>query len=250
MIRNLMFGAISIAAFAADAPAMAQSLFDGPYVGANIGGSWGDTSARTNITAGSGAVRIPPQDIAAINAAVVSDDESDGEFTGGVQGGYNWTSGNLMFGVETDVSFLDLGVTDQKTVRSPLAPVDYSLTQDIETDWLWTVRPRIGYVSDQWMVFASAGFAMSEVDYKVNFTDTRSPPNAAQGSFSDTRTGWAGSIGAAYAVNEQWSFTGEWLYIDLGEIDGTIATQNGFVSLESDGDIQASLLRFGANFRF
>ncbi len=83
--------AVFVTAFAMALPANAQSPFDGFYVGGNLGMSWGDTSARTNITGGSGPVVIPPQDIAAITGATRTGEDGDGGFTGGVQAGYNWT---------------------------------------------------------------------------------------------------------------------------------------------------------------
>jgi outer membrane immunogenic protein len=148
---------------------------------------------------------------------------------------------------------MNIDETGSVTVRSPLLinpPIDYTLTQDITTDWVWTLRPRVGLVAGNWMFFGSLGLAVSEINYDVDLRDTRSPPNVATGSFSDTKTGWAGGLGAAWAVNEQLSFTGEWLYLDLGEIEGNVTTPNGFLALESDGDIQANLLRVGMNWRF
>lgn len=235
------------------ATASAQSPFDGAYFGANLGMSWGDTSARTDIVGGSGPVVIPPADIAAITSATRTGEDGDGGFTGGMQLGYNWISGALMLGIESDLGFMDINESSSATARSPLLinpPINYQLDQTIETSWLWTVRPRIGYVADTWMAFASVGFAMTDVEYKVHLNDTRVPPNVADGSFDDTKTGWAGSLGGAYAINESWSITGEWLYADFGEAGGDISTPNGFVALDSDSDIQASLLRIGANYRF
>lgn len=234
-------------------PASAQSAFDGFYVGGNIGMSWGDTSARTNVTGGSAPIVIPPQDIAAITNATRTNEDGDGGFTGGVQAGYNWVSGNLMLGIESDLGFMDINESSTATARSPLLinpPIDYTLNQSVDTSWIWTVRPRIGYVGGAWMAFASVGLAMTNVEYDVELTSNRPAANNASGSFDDTRTGWAGSLGGAYAINSRWSITGEWLYADFGQIDGSVSSANRFVSLESDADIQASLLRIGANFRF
>lgn len=242
-----------IAACTFAAPASAQTAFDGFYVGGNIGMSWGDTSARTNVTGGSAPIVIPPQDIAAITGAARTGEDGDGGFTGGVQAGYNWVSGALMFGIESDFGFMDISESSTATARSPLLiapPIDYRLNQSVETSWLWTLRPRIGYAADRWMVFASLGLGVTDVQYDVSLSDTRTPANVATGSFDETKTGWAGSLGGAYAINEKWSVTGEWLYADFGQIDGNVSTPNGFVALESDSDIQASLLRIGANYRF
>lgn len=243
-----------IIALATAAPAMAQeSLFDGFYLGVNAGISWADTSARTNVTSGSGIVVIPPQDVAAIRAAAIEGDDSDSGFAGGAQAGYNWTSGGLMLGLEADINFMNIGQSNTATIRSPLLinpPVDYTLTQDVETDWMWSIRPRIGYVSGPWMFYATAGLAMSEIKYEVDFRDNRIPANVASEHFSDTKTGWIAGLGLSLAMNERWSVSGEWLYANFGEIDGTVTTPNGFVNLESGAEIDANMARLALNFRF
>lgn len=236
-------------------PANAQdaSALAGFYGGANIGISWGDASARTDVTSGSGPIVIPPQDIAAITAATHVGENDDNGFTGGVQSGYNWISGAMMLGVETDFAFMHVNESSTATAPSPSSvnpAIDYRLNQSVETSWIWTVRPRIGLVAESLMLFASAGFAVTDVKYDVELVDTRTPANAARGSFDEIKAGWTGSLGATYVITKEWSVTGEWLYADFGAIDGTASAGSGFVALKAKSDVRASLLRLGVNTRF
>jgi outer membrane immunogenic protein len=59
-------------------PQTGQTLWQGPYVGANLGYQW--SSITGNPTRPNG-------------------------FTGGVQAGYNWQSNQFVFGAETDIQF-------------------------------------------------------------------------------------------------------------------------------------------------
>lgn len=77
--------------------------------------------------------------------------DGDDDFTGGLQGGYNWQSGNLVFGPEGDISFAD--------------------------DTFGTVRGRLGVAHRNWLFYGTGGLAIDDsdtgyvvgggIDYKV-----------------------------------------------------------------------------------
>jgi len=67
------------------------------------------------------------------------------EFTGGVEAGYNWQSGMVVYGLETDFEYFHLkGTTVGTGVYPCCAPTGFTVTSEAHTDWLFTVRPRIG----------------------------------------------------------------------------------------------------------
>src|SRR6185503_9211191 len=73
MLTRFLFGvATSVAAVSVESIAGAQptpasdNLWTGPYVGGNIGGTWGNTSLRATAAPGPAPSPIPPGDIAAI----------------------------------------------------------------------------------------------------------------------------------------------------------------------------------------
>jgi outer membrane immunogenic protein len=159
----------------------------------------------------------------------------------------------LLFGLETDYGFFDIGQSKTLSFTSGLLinpPITETLSQKISTDWLWTLRPRIGYVSGPWMVYLTGGLAVSKIKYRVSFSDTRIPPDSVSQSFGDTKTGWTAGVGGAMALNPQWSVKAEYLYTDLGNIRGSLATPTGFVNLTSQVDITANIFRAGVDFRF
>ena len=85
---------------------------------------------------------------------------------------------------------------------------------------------------------------------EASFADSRIPPNSGNFSESDTKFGWAAGIGGAYAVNENWSVRGEWLYTDFGTVRNTWVTPNGYAAFTTEADTRANLLRVGVDYKF
>jgi len=244
--------ALALAGAAVAGPAAAQDDSDywsGFYVGANIGGSWADTSTRLNATGPSGAGVIPPADIDQINR-VSHDSSNDGAFTGGVEGGYNYRIGeNWLVGLETDFGFLNLKQDrNQAFVSTGPGNPTFTTNQRVKTDWMWTVRPRVGYVNDNWMVYATGGMAMSHIKYRANFADTRIPQNSVGLELDDTKTGWTAGAGAAYAISPRWSVKGEYLYASFGKVSGE--SPSGALQLQGDSRVKANIVRVGMDYRF
>ena len=263
MIKRLMFVAVAAAAFATAAPALAQqsqndSPWNGWYVGLNAGGNWGHGSQHLSAAPGNGAVVIPPADVAGI-ASVIDKSNSAG-FTGGIEGGYNYAykSSGLVLGFETDFDAfnLDQNVTKtfQSAVTQPIFPPPptpmITVTQSQKTDWLWTLRPKIGWETGRWLLYATGGLAVGDVKQAVSYADNRVPANAAAFSNSSTKVGWVAGVGAGYALSSNWAIKAEWLYTDLGTVSSAAATPNGYAVIGASGKIQSNIVRVGVDYRF
>jgi outer membrane immunogenic protein len=253
--RQLIAAATASAAMMAlAAPALAQDqpAWTGWYIGGNLGGSWGDTSGATTVSAGTTLPSIPAVDVAAINSSGASSNNKSG-FTGGIEGGYNWVNDGFLFGIESDWGWMDVGDSSHRTVNSGLLifpPVTYTINQRVSTDWIWTLRPRIGFISDRWLFYGTGGIATTDIKLSADYADTRTPATTASVSSSETKTGWVAGLGGAYAFNPEWSVKGEWLYADFGHASGTAATPDGFAHIASEGSVKANLLRLGFDYRF
>jgi outer membrane immunogenic protein len=236
-------------ALAAPTFAQEQPAWSGFYVGANIGGTWGDNSLESHASAGNGAVVIPPGDIALLNTTGNNSNNKSG-FIGGIEGGYNYRMGDWLLGLETEFSALDVNQSQSNTYQSTVSPATYTINQRAKTNWMWTLRPRVGYVAGPWLFYGTAGLAMSDIKVQLDFADNRNPPNLANTEDSSTRTGWAGGLGVGYAYSPVWSFKGEWLYTDFGSVSTTAASQRGFVTLTSDAKVRANSFRVGVDYHF
>jgi high affinity Mn2+ porin len=177
------------------APPAPPRSFDwtGFYVGGHVGYSRGN--ARVN---------------------VIDDDPTNfshrfGSLTAGLQGGYNYVlPSRLLLGIEADMSFPNYLSADE--VAWFRTTPDTDIAEKIE--FMSTVRGRLGYAFDHWMVYATGGFAWSLGRY------LQTP-----GAIDDTdkalhlHTGWAAGTGAEFAIAPNWTARLEYLYANFGQAD-------------------------------
>ena len=114
-------GFASIAS-AADMPVKAGPMVDPAFnwAGGYIGGNLLDTWSNNRVTS-TQAAPVPPFlgiDTSAISGAA-SQNIKGGGFAGGVQAGYNWQSGNLVWGLEGDINYLASKKTTAGTFPFP-----------------------------------------------------------------------------------------------------------------------------------
>jgi outer membrane immunogenic protein len=265
MTSRFMLAAIAASALAVSAPAFAQNTdaqdntpWHGWYAGINLGGDWGHGSQHLSAAPANGAVVIPPADIANIDTTVFKSNPAG--FTGGIEGGYNYKykSSGLLLGAETDFDYMNVDQKVSKTFQSalsvnppPATPPTVTIGQRLKTNWIWTLRPRIGWVfGDRWLLYATGGLAVGDIKQEVSYVDTLVPSHAANFSKSDTHVGWTAGVGAGYALSPNWSMKVEWLYADLGTISGAATTPNGYAVIGSSGKLQSNMVRVGVDYRF
>ena len=181
-------------------------------------------------------------------------------FTGGVQAGYNWQRGHLVYGAEADFGAFDL---EKRATESGLFPFTflgtaYTLTQRMSADWLATVRARLGFtVRQHVLLYATGGLAFSEFkfssSYADNAIDSTFPGGAGYGSKSAIRTGWTAGGGVEWALHGNWLMRAEYLYVDLGSMRVAVPTSNTpqySQTIYVSSDLTAQIGRLGLNYRF
>jgi outer membrane immunogenic protein len=259
--RFLLAAAISLAAVSAGSTATAQTsstdtLWAGPYVGMNIGGTWGDTSLRATLAPGSGGTVIPPGDVAQVLGTPITTNSSTAGFAIGGELGYNYQVGHFVLGVETDGGAFDIRQSRNHTFQSTVAvnplgaPVNFTISQSVKTDWMWTLRPRIGYAWGPWLAYFTGGLALTDARISAAYSDTNIPPNVASFTHSSLRTGGVVGLGGAWMFAPGWSGKLEWLYSDFGNASGSTTVGNGFAVFTSSGNVRANVVRTGVDYKF
>jgi outer membrane immunogenic protein len=164
--------------------------WSGFYAGLNLGYEWGKV---TN----SG---IDPSGVA-----------------GGGQVGYNWQSGQFVFGAEADIQ--------ASSADDTFAPYKFA------NPWFGTLRGRAGFAINNVLLYGTFGLAYGDLRAEFGGLDE-----------SKTLAGWTGGLGMEVGLTPNWSAKVEYLYMDLGSRAYTLtATDNG---------LQASYLRLGVNYHF
>jgi len=274
-VKLVAFGVALIAAlvgtpaFAADGifpppslPAQGWS-FTGCYIGANVGAAWGNSNfSWTNITENPplgfnpGAATVLP---AAADASL-----DRGGFIGGGQAGCNYQPGWLVVGVEGDFAYTNLSV-GLSTVSSPftdnagvLRLVPGNISESFSSDWLSTVRGRVGVASGAWLYYATGGLAIA----KASFSDQvcfSSPalPTCNTASWSGTREGWVAGGGVEWKITPAWSTKLEYLFADFGSVSSTsiAMTAAGAIpypeaTITHNHTFNESNIRIGVNYQF
>jgi len=160
--------------------AQAQTVFDGGYYGFGLGYGNGEV---TNFD-GTGNLTI------------------DGPIASGYVG-WNASSGNVVYGVEADLSF--------GNVQGDALCVNPTWTCDAKVKALGTVRGRLGVAQGNTLFYATAGGAAGSVTLKtINSVGTEFPD-------TQTATGWVAGIGVEGQWGASpWRYRAEYLYHDLG----------------------------------
>lgn len=162
----------------------------GPYVGVNIGYQWGSTANN-------------PTDPSGIE--------------GGLQTGYNWQSGQFVFGGEADIQL--------SGSEDVFAPWKFS------NPWFGTVRGRAGMAVNNVLFYGTGGLAYGGLKGEIS-------------GLSETKAhvGWTVGAGVEVGFTPNWSAKIEYLYIDL--------TDRRYSVTGTDNGLESNLLRFGVNYRF
>jgi outer membrane immunogenic protein len=211
----------SCAASAADLPVKAPVQqaapailynWNGWYVGANAGYSWGTSAIDYTQDPGS-TFLVPPFGA----GGAVSSSVSPKSFIGGGQLGFNYQTGVWVFGIETDLAWRNR--TDSASFTSSLNPFGDTLTLSDEQNWVGTLRGRIGLTPasmSNWLFYVTGGLAYGDFEHSV--TQFCNNFCAQTRTFSDsvTKAGWTLGGGVEVALTRNWSLGAEYLYMDFG----------------------------------
>ena len=185
-------------------PAPTSFNWTGLYAGAHIGNGW-NTSNRNTYVSTTGVF---------YNSSVL---KSDGLF-GGIQLGYNHQFGNVVLGIEGDVSLAN--ITGSVTSLSPSGD-QIGAVSDGKDKILGSVRGRLGYTFNNLLIFGTGGIAYKFHEGSRTQYATASSSGAAT-AFStnpvfveNSSTSYVGGTiggGAEYALDKNWSITSSYRY--------------------------------------
>lgn len=205
-------------AYVAPAPIFTWS---GLYVGVN-GGGWFNNS------------RINPF------AGVSGKLGGGGGLIGGTLG-YNWqTASRVVVGVETDLDY-----RTKATVTPP-----FSAASSTNDGYLGTVRARLGYGFDRALVYVTGGLAYGNAAAPNAIVSLPLGAFGVRTGQTGLQAGWTAGAGVEFAITNNWSVKGEYLYADLGS-KGIVYTDAATLLPTSISEKTADhIVRAGVNYRF
>jgi len=205
----------------------------GLYWGVNIGYSWGQS--KNDLT-----LQVAP---GVFGTASASRDVNG--VIGGFQSGYNYQFGQWVLGLETDIQAS--GQKGGTTLQITALPVT-TLTTDHKLTWFGTSRTRLGVLwSPNVLLYGTAGVAYGTVKDTATIT---APGASVTGTFKDVKAGWTAGAGVEGTIGGGWTAKLEYLYIDLGKTEQTLATPALGQVISETRRFTDNIVRVGFNYRW
>lgn len=202
-----------------------DSVFDwsGFYLGGQIGYAWrSDDNTERRTTNG-----LPDGYHASSKPAGA---------VGGLHAGYNWQAGHYLVGLEGDIEGANIKGSGNY-VAGDGTVIDDRI--DTKTDWQASLRGRLGFTANNWLVYATGGAAWANIRH--DYFTSGEPIE----TLSSTRLGWTAGAGVEYGFASNWSARLEYRYTDYGTLTNN-STLFGF----QDHKITENTVRGGISYHF
>jgi len=201
-------------------PYFLPPIWQGFYIGGNVGGAWASVGAADNVVflGGSSGTVIANRSLSASGVL------------GGIQTGYNFQSANMVYGVEFD--FGGMGNSATGSFQDTANP-SRILRVTSSGGWYGDITGRIGYAYNNALFYFKGGYAFFTSD--VQLSDSFDNFFQNSGTFS----GFTVGTGVEVLINPSWSFKVEYMYYDFGDSSGSF-----------DNSLSVNTVKVGFNYIF
>jgi outer membrane immunogenic protein len=232
---------------------VAPPSWTGFYAGLNAGYAWGNSD---------------PSLIGSVTGLALLFNGTNGlpglkpsGFIGGGQAGYNWQTGQFVWGGEVDFDGLDAKADASASPFFIGKGNGNTVSWSSRYDWLFTARLRGGVLVDpNWLLYITGGLAVTHVHDSATCTSTTFCGNSFTGStisWSDSNTLAGGAVGGGVETRfaPHWTARVEFLYAKFKSTTAPVVGSTGFVvhaiipplfSFEH----QLEMVRFAISYQF
>ncbi len=185
-----------------------------------------------------------PSPAGVVDTSKFSGDRS-GIFGGG-QIGFNFmVNPNVLIGVEADLDGADLTESHDDCLEALRCSHVHS-----GIDWFGTVRGRLGYAQNNWLLFATGGLALEHESTTSTITKAIFPALIGQSATaSGTDAGWTVGGGLEYMFMPNWSANLEYRYTQF-DIARDLTFPAPATGVHVDTTDHINIMRFGLNYHF
>ena len=229
-MKNFLLGTVALIALTATASAadmaarpytkapayVASPIYNwtGFYIGGHIGGAFNGNNGF----------------------AGVSSSNNDGQFMGGVQGGYDYQfAPNWVMGIEANYSWTG---NSNNNVVFPGAGLGYTYGSNIKG--LGSVTGRLGYTWGPALLYVKGGYAYADINRNLALNGVN------QGGINGSKDGYTVGGGLEYLFTQNWSGKVEYQYYDFGKTSFSVAPLVAYGSTRND----EHTVKAGLNYRF
>jgi outer membrane immunogenic protein len=132
-----------------------------------------------------------------------------------------------------------------------------------QTRSLATIRGKLGWTFDRFMVYGTGGVAFADIQTTLNTNCLQDGcadsvgQNATSADYSTVRTGWVAGAGVEWMLARNWMVRAEYLHADMGKVSNVLMLDpvNNCVGNSPCGaswsrDVAYDIVRFGASYKF
>jgi outer membrane immunogenic protein len=219
------------------------------------------TAGRTGAVPGLFSTNFPGAGPGFVGAFKNVDNPNVAGVVGGLHAGRNWQNQNWVVGLEGDFEWSgerrrhDGTATFAATIGAFDTTITQSQLNTWKLPWFSTIRGRLGWANDTWLVYVTGGAAVGRAQY--DHTQTTTATIATGGAviatatvtfpFSEGKTRWGYAVGGGIekAFTPNWVARLEYLYIDLGSY--TFLQTTGF---DTSVRLHDNIVRVGISYLF
>jgi outer membrane immunogenic protein len=154
--------------------------------------------------------------------------------------GVNYQIGQYVFGIEGDGDWTNLHGGSGSTCGATSDLVPPPTGCQTQSEWLATVRSRVGYAFDRILIYGTGGAAFGNIQTGLI------PPSTFD---SSTEAGWTVGAGLEVAFAQNWTAKVEYLFVDLPDAACTTVGNCGGAA-GSIVSFNENIVRAGVNFKF
>jgi outer membrane immunogenic protein len=225
----------SVPALAGETSTPAGPDWNKPYVGIAIGAGYGEADH----TLGLGGSYFNIQDRAQLDP-MGSRDQSEVMPAASVFAGINHQWGNLILGLEGEFTYapFEKKYDSGRTEYDSIGGVFFNLRSRVTSEWMASLRPRLGYAFGNSLAYITAGPALSKFSYRFHFDDDNLGGNTSTVNKEEFRLGWTAGIGCDYELENGWAIRTSYQHYEFYDIASSAPS---FTNGAFQGDLKNSL---------
>jgi outer membrane immunogenic protein len=242
-MRHLLLSTVAIVAlagqaFAADLPSRKEApvyvapapifSWTGFYVGADIGGSWGNAN-----------LWVPGTGLYSF-----SHNANNNGVIGGGFIGYNYQFGNFVLGVQGE--FDGTGTGNSRYTAAAVGGRGIVYESSFNQNWIASIDGRLGFAMDRTLLYVIGGVAWDSAAGHITNTFN----NLGWTTGSNTRTGYDFGGGIEYAFTNNWTGRIEYRYYNFGTTNYAFTTDTFLGNTYTRTTLTNNVVRVGLAYKF
>lgn len=251
----LLLAATTISALADDSTSGTSPSQDGTYIGFALGGAYSALEPHSRLVAapfGTAGYYFDLRDSAQIDP-ILQRSVGGIDLTGSLLFGYDHIDGHLLWGIEADLTGMDFSESKKQGPEAfNSSPIhNFSTETSASTKFIFSLRPKIGYVQDKYSFYVSAGPSLARIKTRFQYSDTAAGNNV---TYKNTKTalGISTGIGMGYDLGQGWQLRGDYVFTYFPNVlDHTLQYNNaGVDDIRAKADFLSNNVRLGLFYHF